>query len=178
MKTAKGFLVLAAFFFFSAARSQSDSAFASSRALMYADSLVKAFRFNNLDTYISLSYPGIVKYYGGKKNFSEYVQRARTINKSELEEDPEKLKLIELRNDMSEWQCVIQKMRETTIDGRKATIISYLVGQSKDDGVNWKLFDVAFNSIENIIYIMPDIFDTLAIPQRQVVYEKTTVGRR
>ena len=75
-------------------------------------------------------------------------------------------------DDISEWQCVIKKIRETTIDDKKAHVVSYLVGQSKDEGQNWKFFDVAFNSVENVIYIMPDIFPTLAIPQRQVIFEK------
>jgi hypothetical protein len=179
MKALNGFLLFAACFISVAGNAQSDSALASQRALIFADSMVNAFRFNNLDVYTELSYAGVIKYYGGKKNFGEYLRRARAINESELQEQPEQIKLLQLVNDISEWQCVIQKTRETSIDGRKATIISYLVGQSKDDGRNWKFFDVAFNSVENVIYIMPDIFDTLAIPQRKVVYEKTGIaGKR
>jgi hypothetical protein len=163
---------------FSYSNAQSDTAIATERALFYADSLLKCYRYNNLESYTDLSYPGVIKYYGGKKNFQEYIRRARAINESVLEEEPEKIKLIQILNDIREWQCVIRKARETIIDGKKATIISYLVGQSKDEGQNWKFFDVAFNSVENVIYIMPDIFDTLAIPQRQVVFEKSSVAKK
>lgn len=149
---------------------QSDSAFASQRALLFADSLVNAFRYNNLDQYVSISYPGVIRYYGGKNQFREYISRARSITVSNTEELREKCELVQLMNDGKEWQCVVKKTTETMVDGKKARIISYLVGQSKDEGNTWKYFDVAYNSVENVIYIMPDIFNSLAIPQRQVVY--------
>lgn len=151
---------------FSSAKAQSDTT-ASERAIFFADSLLKSFRYNNFDQYTDLSYPGVVSYYGGYKNFREYVQRARTINSSE---SAEYIELVQIINHNNEWQCVVQKTSETTIEGRKAQIISYLVGQSKDEGQNWKFFDVAFNSVDNLVYIMPDIFDRLSIPQRQIVF--------
>ena len=77
--------------------------------------------------------------------------------------------------DISEWQCVVQKTSETIIDGKKAQIISYMVGQSKDDGHSWKFFDVAMNSTKNLVYIMPDMSEKLAIPQRQVIFLKSGV---
>jgi hypothetical protein len=67
---------------------------------------------------------------------------------------------------------VIKKTRPKTIDGKKAYIVSYLVGQSRDNGTTWKYFDVAFNSVANIGYIMPDKFEALMIPQREVIFEK------
>jgi hypothetical protein len=149
---------------------QSDSAFASQRALLFADSLINSFRYNNLDQYVNISYPGVIKYYGGKNQFREYISRARSTVAGALEEPSEKRELVQLVNDKSEWQCVVKKTRETMVDGKKARIISYLVGQSKDEGNTWRYFDVAYNSVENVIYIMPDIFERLAIPQRQVVY--------
>lgn len=151
---------------------QSDSATASHRALLYADSLINAFRSNNLDQYLSLSYPGIVQYYGGRQGFREYLHRLRSLQK-DLEEYPEKIQLIQITTDSDhEWQCVIRKSREGFVDGKKALIISYLVGQSIDKGKSWKYFDIAYNSVENVAYIMPDISGELAIPQRQVIYEK------
>jgi hypothetical protein len=116
-----------------------------------------------------------VKYYGGNKNFREYVQRTRAMNNSESAEN---IKLLQILNNINEWQCVVQKTSQATIDGRKAKIITYLVGQSTDEGQNWKFFDVAFNSIENLVYIMPDIFNTLSIPQRQVIFENRSGSDR
>jgi type IV secretory pathway TraG/TraD family ATPase VirD4 len=179
VKTVKANAILVAvFFLFSSVKAQTDTAIATGRALVFADSLLKSFRYNNIEQYIRLSYPGVIKYYGGRKNFQEFILRARTINSSSGENSTEKIRVIQMMNDISEWQCVIEKSYETTIDGKKAVVISYLIGQSKDEGQNWKFFDVAFNSVENVIYIMPDIFDTLAIPQRQVVYEKTNLASK
>ena len=146
---------------------QSHTTTASERAIIFADSLLQSFRHNNLDQYTSLSYPGVVSYYGGNKNFREYVQRARAINGT----SSENISLVQILNSTNEWQCVIEKKSVTTIDGKKAHIISYLVGQSKDEGQNWTFFDVAINSVDNLVYIMPYIFDKLSIPQRQIRFD-------
>lgn len=152
-----------------AAKAQHDPSLVKQQALKFADSLINAFRYNNFDEYINISYPGVIKYYGGKHQFKEYITRARTIVS---DAGVENIELLQLENNDREWQCVIKKTRAATIDNKPATVVSYLVGQSKDDGLNWKYFDVAFNSVQNIIYIMPDVFDNLAIPQRQIVFAK------
>jgi len=69
----------------------------------------------------------------------------------------------------NEWQCVVRKSRETFVDGKKALVISYMIGQSTDGAKSWTYFDVAYNSVENVAYIMPDISGELYIPQRQVI---------
>jgi hypothetical protein len=157
---------------------QTETAIATRRAILYSDSMLTAFRYNNLNEYIEMSYPGVIKYYGGKKNYMEYIQRARLINNSALEEQPEKIQVVQMENDTREWQCVVQKTCATMIDGKRAIIISYMVGQSKNEGRDWKFFDVALNSPGNIIYIMPDIFDTLDIPLRQIVFEKSGLAKK
>ncbi|MBL7697714.1 MAG: hypothetical protein JNK79_06130 [Chitinophagaceae bacterium] len=172
MKTMKNLVILTAVIFsFGSAIAQSDSSFASRRALLFADSLLNSFRTNNLSLYTELSYPGIVEYYGGKKNFEEYLRRAKAVNS---DESPDQVRLVQLLNNTNEWQCVIQKTHKGTIDNNKALITTYLVGQSVDKGETWKFFDVAYNSVSNAAYIMPDIFTTLVIPQREVVFYHTT----
>lgn len=146
------------------------------RALLFADSLLNAFRYNDLNQYIELSYPGIIKYYGGKNSFLEFVQRARMMGNSPRRDIHEKIEIVQLQHHSREWQCVVKKTIESLIDGRKAQVVSYMVGQSKDEGQTWRYFDVALNSVENLVYIMPDIFDTLSIPQRQVIFEKNVVA--
>src|SRR5688572_7271042 len=108
-------------------KAQNTTTAASERAIYFADSLLKSFRYNNFDQYTNLSYPGVVKYYGGNKNFREYVQRTRAMSNSESAEN---IKLLQILNNINEWQCVVQKTSQATIDGRKAKIITYLVGQS------------------------------------------------
>ncbi|MEP7259127.1 MAG: hypothetical protein ABI687_12070 [Flavitalea sp.] len=147
----------------------------SQRALLFADSLINAFKHSRWEEYVAISYPGAVQYYGGKQGFREYVQRTRLLN-NDLEENPEKIQLMQITNDDSqEWQCVIKKTRETFVDGKKAVVLSYMIGQSKDKGQNWTYFDVSYNSVENIAYIMPDVFAGLTVPDRQVIYETNFV---
>jgi hypothetical protein len=151
---------------------QTDTVTASQRALLLADNMLRAFKYSDWDQYVSLSYPGVVKYYGGKTGYLEHVRRTRTHYSDSLNQNPEKVRIVQISNDMNEWQCVMEKSRLTYAGGKRIRVISYLVGQSKDDGVNWKFFDVAYNSVENVIYIMPEIFDTLAIPVRRTVAEE------
>jgi hypothetical protein len=168
MKTVR-FPVLFTALFFCFQYLQAQITSPSETALVFADSFLKSFRNNDLEQYTNLSYPGVVTYYGGNKNFREYVSRARTINNSPASQN---LTVIQLVRDIGEWQCVIQKTAETTIDGRKAQIVSYMIGQSQDDGETWKFVDISFNAPGNLAYIMPDISAKLAIPQRQVIFEE------
>ncbi len=77
--------------------------------------------------------------------------------------------ITELRNDIDQWQAVIEKVRNTFIDGKKAIITSYIVGQSLDGGKTWKFIDVSHNSLENLAFIFPTIFTDLTIPLGKTV---------
>ena len=80
MKAIRTFVFLAAPFFFSNLVNAQSNSSASKTAILFADSLLSSFRHNDLDQYTNLSYPGVISYYGGKKNFREYIQRARALN--------------------------------------------------------------------------------------------------
>jgi hypothetical protein len=149
-------------------RAQSNEAVVSQRALAYADSLLNAFQNNRSGEYTEMTYPGAISYYGGIRSFQHYIERERALS----DNAKEKTEIVQLLNNKNEWQCVIKKTRPKTIDGKKAYIVSYLVGQSRDNGTTWKYFDVAFNSVANIGYIMPDKFEALMVPQREVIFEK------
>ena len=153
---------------------QSGTADISQRAIVFADSLNNAFTRGDWNGYLDLSYPGVVSYYGGKENFTEYITRARSYTST----TGQKTELLQIVQDNVEWQCVVKKRNETLIDGRKAEVVSYMVGQSKDNGQHWKYFDVAYNSVSSLGYIMPDIFNVLSIPQRQIIFEKDGLARQ
>lgn len=169
MKTARLFVFLTAFFCCVHAL-QAQPSSPSESAIVFADSFLKSFRDNDLEQYANLSYPGVISYYGGNKNFREYIQRARTLNRSGASES---LEVIQVVHDLTELQCVIKKTSGTTIDGRKAQVISYMIGQSKDEGQTWKFVDVAQNSSANLVFIMPDISAKLDIPRREIIFENT-----
>lgn len=139
------------------------------RAELYADSIIRAYEYANWDTYLQLSYVGAIKYYGGKAGYMEHVQRAWKKDKDQVEQPLSTYKIIQMENDMDEWQCVVEKKTERLLDNNPSVIISYLIGQSKDDGYNWKYFDVAHNSVANVIYMMPDVFTNLTIPETRIV---------
>jgi hypothetical protein len=75
-------------------------------------------------------------------------------------------------NHSGEWQCVIRRSGHAVIDGRKAMIVSYLVGQSTDEGESWKFFDVSYNATANLDDIMPERFTALQVPERRIIFDK------
>lgn len=150
---------------------ESDSAIAKRQALKFADSLLKANFYAEWPTYIGLTCPSAIKYYGGKNAFQEHVTIFRYRNETQPGERPEKTSMVTLMNDVDTWQCVIEKVRETfTEDRGRAITYSYLVGESNDNGLTWKFIDVSHNSMENVINIFPTIFGNLPIPEAKTVY--------
>ncbi len=139
------------------------------KAGIFADSLIRAYEFQNWDTYLSLSYSGAVKYYGGKAGYLQHVQRARKKDEDLIDQPMPTFKIIQLENDIDEWQCVVEKTTSRLLDGKPSMVISYLLGQSLDDGLTWKFFDVSQNAVSNVIYMMPDVFTNLAIPESRIV---------
>jgi hypothetical protein len=150
---------------------ESDTAIATRNALKFGDSLVKANFYAEWTTYLNLSMVSAFKYYGGKDGFKEHVVTIHYHNEPKNDEKPETLKMVTIMNDMDTWQCVLEKVRDSWDESRgKVKTYSYLVGESTDNGLTWKFIDVSHNSLANVIYIMPSVFGTLAIPEGKTVY--------
>lgn len=152
-------------------QAQTDSATAKQKALFFGDSLIRSNFYKDWSAVINLTCNSAIKYYGGKEGFKEHITMLYYHNEPQVDEKPETSSIVRIMNDGDEWQCVLEKVRHTLIDNRRVRIYSYLVGHSTDDGETWKFVDVSHNSVRNVIYIFPDIFGTLAIPDAKTVYE-------
>jgi hypothetical protein len=151
---------------------QPDTARISRNALVYADSLVKADAYGNWSTYADLAPLSVLKYYGGKEGFIQRVTVGRLRTTSAIQEAPPELKMLILETKQDQWQCVIRLTRNFhKPDQKEYQLVTYLIGQSKDEGETWRLFDVTYNSVANIIYIFPEILDDIPI-QESVVSAK------
>jgi hypothetical protein len=157
---------------------ESDTAIATRNASKYADSIVKANFYQDWKTFMDLSCPTAIKYYGGPVQFKERVVLIYFRNEPKLEEKPELTRVIEMRNEIDQWQCVVEKVRNTFINDKKAIITTYLVGQSLDAGETWKFIDVSHNSMESVAYLLPNVFDNLAIPLPKTVYPDEVVAQQ
>jgi hypothetical protein len=150
---------------------ESDTAIATRQALRFADSLVKAEFYTDWTTYMALTNPSAIKYYGGKDGFKDHVVTLHFRNEPRPDEKPEKINMISILNDIDTWQCVIEKDREYIDQSRgKVKILTYLVGESTDAGANWKFVDASQNSLENFNVVMPTVFGTLGIPESKTIY--------
>lgn len=152
-----------------------DSTTAANNAMRTAETLVKAWFFQEWKAYTDLTTPSVIKYYGGPQQFKEHITIVYYRLAPQQEEKPETLRLLELRNDTDQWQAVIEKQRYTFIDGKRAIITSYLVGQSLDAGASWKFVDVSHNSLENLAFIFPTIITDLTIPIGKTVIPSEVV---
>ncbi|MGZ5246652.1 MAG: hypothetical protein ACXWV5_06415 [Flavitalea sp.] len=70
---------------------------------------------------------------------------------------------------MDQWQAVVERRTERFLDDQPTTLITYLIGQSLDDGLSWTFFDIGMNTVENVIYMMPEVFPRLSIPEKRIV---------
>lgn len=153
-----------------ASAQESDTAIATRNALQQAEKLVRANFYQDWKSYADLTIHSAIKYYGGAEQFREHTVACYFRNEPKLEEKPETIRVIEMRNDIDQWQCVIEKVRNTFQNDKKAVVTTYLVGQSLDGGQTWKFIDVSHNALENLAIIFPAIFTDLTIPLAKTVF--------
>jgi len=138
---------------------QPDTARITQKALLFADSLVKADAFQEWSVYARLAPTSVIKYYGGEEGYLGHVQQMRSYTTSNQEEAAPELNMQTLVTLKDQWQCVIRLSRYYHKDDGKYHLVSYLIGQSKDEGETWKIFDVNYNVVGNMMQIFPDILD-------------------
>lgn len=140
-------------------QAQPDSSTIAQKALLYADSLVKTDAYEDWGTYANLAPASVIKYYGGKDSYIGHVQLVRSYTTSVLQEAAPALQMETLITFKEQWQCVIRLSRYYHKNDQKYHLVSYLIGQSKDEGETWKIFDVNYNTVSNLMQIFPDILD-------------------
>jgi hypothetical protein len=147
------------------ARAQPDTARISRNALLFADSLVKTDAYGNTSLYAGLAPACLIKYYGGEDGYIQHVYQMRGRTTSEQEEQYPVMNVETLRTVDQQWQCVIRVSRYFHRDNVLYHYVTYFVGQSKDEGESWRMFDVSYNSVANMIYIFPEVITDLPIKQ-------------
>jgi Neuraminidase (sialidase) len=153
-----------------ATQAQPDSVKITQNALVFADSLVKTDSFETWPAYAELAPASVIKYYGGKQGYIEHILQGRWRTRSTIAENSPELKMLQLVNVLNdEWQCVILESRYFHRDDQKYHFVTYFVGQSKDGGETWRLFDVSYNTVANIISMFPDIQGDLAIREPTIL---------
>jgi len=155
-----------------------DSAKIKENALLFADSLIKTDVYQNWSAYADLAPASVLKYYGGKDGFIGHAQRIHPRTVSSFDIDFPERKVISLMAKENQWQCVIYESRYIHRDDtKKYHLVTYLLGQSTDDGETWRIFDVSYNSVANIIYMMPDVIGDLPIPQPYIISEEEELAK-
>jgi hypothetical protein len=180
------FLVSTAFLLASeAVQAQPDTAKITQRILSFADSFVKADYYKNWSAYADLVPSSVIKYYGGKEGYITQIGKLRPRTVSEIEEESPELKVLQLATQNSQWQCVIRQSRYFHKEDKKYHFITYFIGQSTDDGDNWKFFDVSYTTVAKINYMFPEIFGELALqepviltPEQEAAAQQAASGQQ
>jgi Neuraminidase (sialidase) len=165
---------------------QPDSIKITQNALLFADSLVKMDSFETWPAYADLAQASVIKYYGGKQGYIDHILQGRWRTRSNIAENSPERKMLQLVNVLNdEWQCVIRESRYFHKDDQKYHFVTYFVGQSLDGGETWRMFDVSYNTVANIIYMFPDIHGDLAIreptiltPEQELAQEQAAAGKK
>jgi hypothetical protein len=158
-----------------AVQAQPDTAKIGRNALAFADSLAKTdaygITYGNWSGYADLNPASVIKYYGGKAGLIQHITMLRTPTISETQEPAPEYQLTVLENRDEQWQCVIRQSSYFHKEGTQYHSVTYLIGQSRDDGETWRLFDVSYSKVANIIYIFPEIMDDLELKDATVLSE-------
>ena len=160
------------------AHAQADTAKISQQALLYTDSLAKADHYEDWSSYANLTPVPVIRYYGGRDGFIQHIQVGRLRTYSAISEDPPVSQILQMRSKNEQWQCVIRQSRYFHKEDKQYHFTTYLIGQSMDDGQTWRLFDVSYNSVANIIYIFPEIFDDLAIKEPTILTQEQEAAQQ
>jgi hypothetical protein len=171
-------VILTLFVSIPAAFSQPDTVKIKQRALFFADSLIKTDAYKSWSTYADLAPLSVWKHYGGKDGFIEHIQKTHARTVSSLEELPAEVNVMTLKTRDDQWQCVIRESRYIHREGKKFHLVTYLLGQSKDEGETWRLFDLSYNKVANVIFMMPDIIDDLPIPEPYTISEEEELAKQ
>jgi hypothetical protein len=168
----------ALFLTYSTGYAQPDSAKISEKALSYADSLVKTDTYQSWSTYANLAPLSVIKFYGGKDGYIEHVKTGRQRTVSSTNEDAPELKLLNLMTANDQWQCLVRESRFFHKEDKKFHQVTYFLGQSKDEGETWKFFDLSYNKVANVIYIFPEVFGDMAIPEPFILSEQEEIAQQ
>jgi hypothetical protein len=155
-----------------AGHAQPDTAKISRNVLVFADSLIKTDAYGNNELYTGLAPASVLKYYGGADGYMQHVYQLRGRTLSEQEEVYPALNVETLRTLNDQWQCVIRVSRYLHRDNVQYHYVTYFVGLSKDDGETWRLFDVSYNAVANMIYIFPEVMTDLPIKQPVILSQE------
>jgi hypothetical protein len=139
---------------------------------MYADSLIKTDAFGNNDLYTGLAPLSVLKYYGGAEGYMEHVYQMRSRMTSDQEELYPVLSVETLRTIDQQWQCIVRVSRYIHRENVPYHYTTYFVGQSKDEGESWKMFDVSYNSVANMILIFPEVMTDLPIKEPVILSQE------
>ncbi|HEY6899791.1 MAG TPA: hypothetical protein VI233_04080, partial [Puia sp.] len=130
-----------------AGHAQPDTAKITERALFFADSLVKVDFYEDWNNYAGLAPASVIKFYGGKTGYLEHVQGLRGRTQSDIAETKPALKMVNLMTENDQWQCVVRMSRYFHKGEVEYHLVTYFIGQSKDEGETWKMFDVGYNKV-------------------------------
>jgi hypothetical protein len=150
-------------------QAQPDTAKISKNALMYADSVIRTDAYGNDQLYTGLVPLSVLKYYGGADGYMQHVYQLKGRTTGDQEELYPVINVEALRTIDQQWQCVIRVSRYFHRENVQYHYTTYLVGQSKDEGETWRMFDVSYNPVANMILIFPEVFTDLPIKQPEIL---------
>lgn len=148
--------------------SKNDSSILAKKIVLAVDSMTTAFKQKDLSTFSRFNYSGIKKIMGGEEAFIETIKASyKQLPDSSLKEirAGRVHRIVKEKNSL---QCIVEQILKIKVNTVTVSSISYLVGESRNNGNTWSFFDASAESIflpNN--KVMPNLSKKLIIPKKQ-----------
>jgi hypothetical protein len=131
------------------------------------DSMLSAFKRKDWHAYVKYNHPNMIKRMGGPEAFASFVNMQMQQIPDSTVKNIALGKILQVVKTPGDLQCVVEQHMELQLHGSNIKKITYLVGESLDNGTTWTFFDASVKTGVTPKEIKPDISSDLKIPEAQ-----------
>ncbi|MCW3114067.1 MAG: hypothetical protein JWR18_2463 [Segetibacter sp.] len=128
------------------------------------DSMLAAFKRRDWITFVRYNHPNMTKRMGGAEAFASFIDMQMKQIPAGSIKDIGLGKVLQVVNTAKDKQCVVEQNLEMEVKGSRLNKITYLIGESIDNGNTWTFFDASTKAGVLPKDIKPDLSEDLKIP--------------
>lgn len=129
------------------------------------DSMFAAFNRKDWKGFVKYNNPNMTKKIGSAQLFESYINRQMKQIPDSVVKSTTLGKILQVVKGDKDLQCVVEQHMKLEQNGMKMDRITYLIGQSLDEGKNWTFFDASTKAGLTPKEIKPDLSSKIKIPQ-------------
>lgn len=131
------------------------------------DSMMQALTSRDYNTFARFNHPAMLRVVGGQDNLADMVAQQMKLMPDSTMIRASIDSVLQVVKVNGELQCVVQQTFEMQMDTLKVVSVSYLIGESKDEGKSWTFFDGSNGGLITPKDIKPNLSPDLKIPAKR-----------